>query len=248
MISRGMALITSADAAVLVWLRPDLAALTTHLRAPHRWLAVAGADGAAAQLATAGLWVLAVWVGVGLLAVAGRALPGGLGRFGDRLARLVLPRICYRAVAGAIGIGALAAPVSAAATPGAAHPTAAGRPIAMHRLAVTPTWPTDPRLPTPSWPTTPAPTTPASSKPAKPSPTTPAAAVTTSTVEPSVVVRPGDSLWLIAAARLGPSATEAEIAAAWPRWYAANQAQIGADPNQLPVGVTLHGPGPSVQP
>jgi nucleoid-associated protein YgaU len=57
-----------------------------------------------------------------------------------------------------------------------------------------------------------------------------------------VTVRPGDSLWLIAAHRLGPNASTAEIAAEWPRWYAANQAQIGPDPGELVPGQQLTAP------
>ncbi len=57
-----------------------------------------------------------------------------------------------------------------------------------------------------------------------------------------VVVAPGDSLWSIAAAHLPENATAAEIADAWPRWYEANRATIGADPDVLGVGVTLEVP------
>ena len=38
---------------------------------------------------------------------------------------------------------------------------------------------------------------------------------------------------------LGPTATDAEIADAWPLWYAANRAVIGADPNLLQPGQQL---------
>ena len=55
----------------------------------------------------------------------------------------------------------------------------------------------------------------------------------------SVVVAPGDSLWAIAARHLPPGATDAEIAAAWPRWYEANAATIGADPDVIRPGQVL---------
>lgn len=58
------------------------------------------------------------------------------------------------------------------------------------------------------------------------------------------VVRPGDSLWAIAARHLGPSATDAAIAAEWPRWYRANRAVIGADPGLIHVGTRLVVPSP----
>ncbi|MFX4286064.1 LysM peptidoglycan-binding domain-containing protein [Janibacter sp. G349] len=57
-----------------------------------------------------------------------------------------------------------------------------------------------------------------------------------------VVVRRGDTLWSIVAARLGPGATAAEIAATWPRWHAANAAVIGPDPHLLLPGVRLAPP------
>jgi nucleoid-associated protein YgaU len=60
--------------------------------------------------------------------------------------------------------------------------------------------------------------------------------------EDEVVVRRGDTLWGIAARRLGPSASDARIAAEWPRWYAANRAVIGDDPDRLRPGQRLQAP------
>lgn len=59
-----------------------------------------------------------------------------------------------------------------------------------------------------------------------------------------VVVRPGDTLWDIAARSLPGQPTAADIAAAWPRWYAANRAVIGPDPNVIHPGQRLHAPMP----
>jgi hypothetical protein len=59
-----------------------------------------------------------------------------------------------------------------------------------------------------------------------------------------VVVRTGDSLWSIAAARLGPLASDAEIAGSWPRWYARNAPVIGPDPGLLRPGQVLSAPEP----
>jgi nucleoid-associated protein YgaU len=58
----------------------------------------------------------------------------------------------------------------------------------------------------------------------------------------TVVVRPGDSLWRIAAAHLPPGAGAADVAAAWPAWYAANRATIGADPSLIRPGQVLTAP------
>ncbi|MGH8825299.1 MAG: LysM peptidoglycan-binding domain-containing protein [Jiangellaceae bacterium] len=57
-----------------------------------------------------------------------------------------------------------------------------------------------------------------------------------------VMVVNGDCLWTIAAHALGPDATDAEIAAAWPRWYARNRAVVGADPDLLIPGTVLRPP------
>jgi nucleoid-associated protein YgaU len=55
----------------------------------------------------------------------------------------------------------------------------------------------------------------------------------------AVVVRPGDTLWTIAARRLGTTATPALTAATWPRWYAANRPLIGPDPDLILPGQRL---------
>jgi resuscitation-promoting factor RpfA len=60
--------------------------------------------------------------------------------------------------------------------------------------------------------------------------------------EGGYVVRRGDALWDVAARHLGPNATAADIAREWPRWYAANRAVIGTDPNLLRPGEVLHAP------
>jgi nucleoid-associated protein YgaU len=64
-------------------------------------------------------------------------------------------------------------------------------------------------------------------------------------VEPrsqTVRVRPGDSLWLIAARRVGPAPAPAKVAAEWPRWYARNRTIIGPDPSLLLPGQQLTAP------
>jgi len=58
----------------------------------------------------------------------------------------------------------------------------------------------------------------------------------------AVTVGAGDSLWLIAARRLDQDATVADIAEAWPEWYAANRSQIGPDPDLIRVGQRLAPP------
>ena len=57
-----------------------------------------------------------------------------------------------------------------------------------------------------------------------------------------IVVRRGDSLWSIAARRLGAHASAAAIATSWPRWYATNRQVIGPNPNLLFIGERLTPP------
>lgn len=58
----------------------------------------------------------------------------------------------------------------------------------------------------------------------------------------AVVVQPGDTLWSIAAGRLGPGASAARINAAWHAWYAANRAVIGPNPGLIQPGQRLVAP------
>lgn len=57
-----------------------------------------------------------------------------------------------------------------------------------------------------------------------------------------VVVAPGDSLWGIAERALGPDPSAASIAASWPRWYDANRAVLGPDPDLIHPGQHLAPP------
>jgi LysM repeat protein len=56
---------------------------------------------------------------------------------------------------------------------------------------------------------------------------------------PSVVVRPGDSLWSISEERLGQNATPQRIADAAEQIYTLNRGRIGADPDLIFVGQEL---------
>lgn len=58
----------------------------------------------------------------------------------------------------------------------------------------------------------------------------------------TVLVRPGDSLWAIAARTLGPGAAAADVASYWHRMHALNDAAIGADPDLLQPGQQLRLP------
>jgi len=137
----------------------------------------------------------------------------------------------------------------APAAEASAPPTAAGSPVPP-RAAGSPA----PNPPTPS--TTPAP--PAGTPAGTPAPVPPSAAPApapppgrggagptergTGEQGAEHVVRPGDCLWDIAAEHLGPGATAADIARAWPRWYTTNRAVIGADPDLIHPGQQLVAP------
>ena len=55
----------------------------------------------------------------------------------------------------------------------------------------------------------------------------------------SLVVEPGQSLWSISAARLGPQASTADIARAWRSLYHANEGAIGPEPGLIHPGLRL---------
>lgn len=162
--------------------------------------------------------LLALRVVSSLLLVTGRALPGAVGRACRRGGALVRPGAARRMLALAVGLGA----ASAAAPPASAHPVPAAA------------------LAGPSAVTRPARTAPT------PSTARPHGLVVhrrTRDDAREVVVRRGDSLWSIARRHLRAGATDAEVARAWPRWYAANRAVIGPDPNLILPGMRLRVPG-----
>lgn len=60
-----------------------------------------------------------------------------------------------------------------------------------------------------------------------------------------VVVRPGDSLWTIAATALGPGADSATVTAYWQRIHLLNRRVVGADPDVILPGQHLALPRPT---
>ncbi|HSN07144.1 MAG TPA: LysM domain-containing protein [Candidatus Angelobacter sp.] len=57
-----------------------------------------------------------------------------------------------------------------------------------------------------------------------------------------VLVVPGDTLWDIARRHLPLGSSASDVAAEWPRWYAANRAVIGPDPSLIRPGTRLLAP------
>lgn len=239
-----------AAAAVLLWsglaTRPDPATLFSGSVSSLQGLA--GFAAAAAGLALALWWSLGLVLAVlsGLLQKAGHAAAAAA-------AGALAPAFMKRLAAAVLGINLVAGAGAAQAAdqfPGANQ----GQSVSMlqHPLnaAVHPQWePTaelsgrsqgqgaagspEPDSPaTPQWqPSSQSPSSNVFIRPGRSD-----AAVQT------VVVRAGDSLWRLAAEQLGPLATDADIAAHWPRWYELNRAVIGADPHLIIPGQVFEAP------
>jgi hypothetical protein len=264
-----LAVTVALDAVALECLRPRWTDLARNLAAPHIWVARVGADRAAVTVGCAALWCVALWLALGLTAALVAAVPGRLGRWASHAARQLLPDAMLRAVAGAAGLSILIAPIAADAKGigghgalgatsraglGTSGPSPSWPTDAPPRTGVRIGWPTDtagrsmpvPALPTSSAPAAPAPAVPAPAVPAHSGPHAhphrPAPGVAPLAGDGEVHVKPGDSLWLIAAQRLGSDASPRVIAATWPHWYAANRQVIGADPSMLQPGEVLHAP------
>jgi len=236
---RERALVVSAWLGAVV-LRPDAADVAAAAARPGERLRAVGADHVAADLAGGALWLICVWLtAASVVVIAGHA-PGALGAAARRASRRVAPRLVRRAIAAAAGASVLAAPALAVADPQPGSAPTVAWPLSAP-VGPSPGWPlTPPAAPAPPTPgpPRPPPTVPPPPRPAPPGPgphNDPAAGST-------VVVQPGDSLWSIAAARLGPGATDADIAAAWPAWHRANADAIGADPDLIQPGTALRAP------
>lgn len=282
------------DGYVLWRFPPSPGDLLRDLAAPHAWVARVGADGAIGTGAGVLLWLVALWLAIGLTATVIAAGTGGRPGVLTALSRRMTPALLRRLVIASTGASIAFGPVTAVAAGTAAAPPAATGSIAIG-------WPSDPsaaELPPPDWPldqttgpsgnrtsaasttsaafgttgsgpgtpptgqasappvagtTTPAPPAAGTTTPAPPvaGTTTPAPpAAGTPPVPPldpdpghpapsTVVVKPGDSLWLLTAQRLDPTATDGQIAVAWPEWYRRNRSVIGKDPNLLRPGQRL---------
>lgn len=204
-----------------------------------------------AALAWAGA-LLTGWLAVTSLVVLVASAPGVVGSVFDRLARLLTPHFARRVLSLTLGatVGTVALPAPAAVATSTAdaggrqHDLPAPTPgYAVSGQAVTPVTKggddgSAPPAPRPGWlPDPPPPTiSPHHARLLAP------ALRPTSTTSDTLTVRRGDTLWSIAAAHLGPGATDAEVAAEWPRWYEANRAVIGDDPDEIVPGQQLRAP------
>jgi nucleoid-associated protein YgaU len=183
-------------------------------------------------------WLCLAWLLLGALLTAAGRVPGALGRTAAAAGARITPRLLRSTVEMACGALAVAGPVLAA-------PTGYARTLhASSAAAAVPAgdWPAagDPRAaPDLDWPATDG-----RNRPDQPviRHGAPRGGGSSATTRHAITVQRGDTLWSIAAARLGPGASDAEIAETWPSWYAANRARIGPDPDLLLPGERLRPP------
>lgn len=206
-------------------------------------------------------WIAYGWLVLAMLVTALERMPGAIGRSAAVVAGCITSRRVRAALGSALGVAAVT-PLTvgiAQASPAPASPTDSGQPPAVQRLWTEVERPaavalTDgrrgdvaagrrsdgsPRQPI--------------GAPDRPTEGTPPRSIrlpSASEQRPEQfarsprhrVVQPGDSLWNLVAAELGPEATAAAVAERWPQWYAANHAVIGADPDLLVPGQVLRVP------
>ena len=166
---------------------------------------------------------LAAWLLLTAALTAGARRSDAWGRLSDYVLRRVAPATVRRGVALALGLG-----VSLAAAPASAHDAAP---------APTVTAP----VPDLDWPQA-GPGDPAPAAPERSTrPPRPAASREPADGVHTVVVRRGDTLWDLAAARL-PRPSAQRVAQAWPAWWQVNRAVIGDDPDLLFPGQRLRVP------
>lgn len=199
-------------------------------------------DAAGLAASAAGAVVLGWW----LLAASAAVLSAVLARFGRIRAAGAVARLCpgflRRLAAAAVGVQLIAGPVPAAlAGPGEATAPSAVRVLSADESSgegVDPSWhpaTVETQEPAagvdPGWKPAPGPVpgsllVPPGYRSAVPAPET-------------VTVIAGDTLWDLAAAQLGPLATDTEIAELWPRWFELNRSVLTAGPDLLFPGQVL---------
>lgn len=216
-----------------------------------------------AGLAALGLGVVAAWLLTLALALTTELL-ARRGRF--RTAQVLAcftPALMRRLAVAVLGINLLAAPAMAHAAPATSWAMASGSAGVPAVVETVPgrtglrTGPTDSTFHPPSTAAAFTAATTASAAKEQETPISPAwrpaplptdgglllrQETRTERQAEEIVVAPGDSLWSIVGGRLGPLATAADIADAWPAWFEANRTTIGDDPSLLIPGQVLTAP------
>lgn len=245
----------AADAAMaVVILSLGLFLAVSGHRFAHRWFASPSRQHAPALeellgilAAASGLLVVAWWVMALAMAVAAALLERSGRSAAARVTGKFSPAFMRRVAVAALGCQMLAAPVAGAAGPPEPDPSP--------RPAVAALWaPTAGDQHAPGLPralrvlAAPAPNTAPLWLPRAPAVDPGTMAVPQlrgsgpADARDEVTVRPGDSLWGLAASRLGPLASDVDIAAEWPRIYQANRTVIGESPHLLHPGQVLRLP------
>jgi nucleoid-associated protein YgaU len=181
--------------------------------------AASAGDPAAPLVALVALLAMALlgWLLLVTLTVAATRVPGAIGGYAGTTAGRLAPAAVRRLVEITLGL-TVATGVMATSPASASEPGPPPRPVAA--------------APALDW------------AHVQPEPAAAPRVAATPVVAP-VVVRPGDSLWTIAAARLPDDATDTQIARAWPAWWSANREAIGTDPGLILPGLSLTPPARS---
>ncbi|MDQ6875284.1 MAG: LysM peptidoglycan-binding domain-containing protein [Actinomycetota bacterium] len=211
---------------LLAWAAPP-ARLVAGVRSPQATADSLGIDAAVAAVAGVACWAALGWLLVACAVLLGAAAPGRCGRLARGLSDRIVPAAMRRLLGAALGVALV---TSAGVGPALAGDRSPARPTGGAVLDLD--WPV-PRTAHPAHPGRPAGPR---AGPARHSPGLAGVAAS------GVTVRPGDSLWSISREHLPAGAGNAAVAAAWPRWYAANRTVIGADPNRLLPGQQLRPP------
>jgi hypothetical protein len=212
-----LAVLTMLDGLAVCRLTPSPSELSRGIVAPHAWMNRVGTDAATGTIAGALLWLAALWLMLGLLVTLASRFTGRPDGLLEALSRRIAPALLRRLVTTATGASLVLTPTTAIAAPMA--------PPALLAATVDAALPASPTGP--------------STTPLRPAETTPGPPLDPAPAAGTVLVKPGDSLWRITAQRLGPSASERQIAVGWPYWYWANRRVIGRDPNLLRPGERL---------
>lgn len=205
------------------------------------------------------------WLTLLVVLTCGSHVPGVLGRLAARLAGRIAPAPVRSLVRVALGTTVALSAVGGTASAWAGTPALAGTAGDKPQVSSSYEWPgaatTSPAAPELDWSTPPTSATPQQVVAGPPTAThTVARSVDQGPAEPQrtapkplapvagpavgdTVVQQGDSLWTIAARSLGPSATAAQVAQEWPRWWSANRTVVGDHPELIHPGDHLAAPG-----
>jgi hypothetical protein len=255
--------------AALVLSGPRLDGAGEVLRHPLAWAVAVGPDQAALTVAGLLCWLVLGWLAAGLALMTVAGVPGLTGHVAEAMACRLLPGSVRRIAAGVLGLS-LTASVAACGSssaggsigpelPSAGPPAGLTLPAAPGSSDRGVDWPlgtpvaggppiTRPPAGGPS-PGSSSRDRPADEPADKPADGPTGGAAGQGQAAPGRQRRPGriavtfgDCLWSIAARHLRPDATAAQVAAETTRWYAANAAVIGPDPDLLRPGQVLTAP------